>query len=247
MSLIAAQGVMMAAPSGPPPPNAWQSAVAALNPILWLTFDEASGSFADASGNGNTGTPNNSPLRTQAAIFANMGLSAGFESNNRSVTVASNSALQITGDVTIAIAFKRNGTQGSIFPKIFWKPTDYSNGRNNYGLTYVRDTNLMVFRVNSSLSYYDALSTTAFADATSYWVVGRRSGTEVSIWVNGVKEATATLPSSGAALDTSTDAIWIGGQTNDGNDQFTGSLDEPLVFDYALSDTEIADLWAARA
>lgn len=227
------------------PATPWELAVDALGPVMWLRLHEPSGTFVDATGNGHDGTANNSPSRAQAAIYTNMGLSAGFASTNQSVSVANNAALQMTGDFTIAIAIKRNGAQAT-FPKLFWKPTDYGNGRHNYGFEYVSSTNKILARVNSSSNYYDATSTTTFSDATSYWVVQRRLGTEMSIWVNGTKEATATLP-GGALLDTSTDSIWIGGQTNNANDQWTGTLDEPMLFNYGLADADIATLWAARA
>lgn len=229
---------------GSPPVDPWVAAVNALAPIMWLRLDEAAGNFVDASGNGHDGTPNNTPSRSQTAIYENMGLCAGFAATNKSVSVASTAALRLTGDFTIAVAIKRNGAQGT-FAKLFWKPTDYANGRHNYGFEYIASTNKILARVNASSSYYDATCTTTIADATPYWIVQRRLGTEMSIWVNGIKEATATLP-GGAVLDTSADAIYIGGQSNNANDQFTGTLDEPMVFDYGLSDTEIQDLYAAR-
>lgn len=237
---------LMMAGGGVAPPNDWQIAVAALNPLVWLTLSEASGSFLDVSGNGYHGTPNNSPTRTRPALFANTGACAGFGGANQSVSIGDAAPLRRSGDVTIAVILNRNGAQGAGFPKLFWKPTDYANGRCNYGLIYEGSTNKVFFRVNAASAYYTATSATTFANATHYLVVGRRSGSEVSIWVNGVKEGTATLPSSGTALDTNNGAVWIGGQTSSINDQFTGDLDEPIIFDYALSDADIAALWAAR-
>lgn len=227
--------------------NAWSSQVAALSPAMWLNLAQTSGSMTDASGNGHSGTVNGSVVRGEAAIFGNMGLCARFQSTNQSVSVADAAALKIMGDLTFGLAFKRNGTQIGTFPKLGWKPTDYANGRSNYGFQYVKSTNKVIFRVNASSTYYDCTSTTTFADATSYLVFGRRLGTEVSIWVNGTKEATATLPSSDTALDTSTSPIYIGGQSSNANDQHNGWIDEVILFSSALSDTQLSDLYAARA
>lgn len=240
MSLLTHQGLLLAT-SG----NAWETAVAALSPLVWLRLHEPSGNFIDASGNGHTGTPNNSPTRSQPAIYANMGLCAGFATTNKSVSVADHAALRLTGNLTIAVAIKRSGAVSG-YPKLLWKPTDYASGRANYLLQYDASADKVVMRGTASSTSYDATSTTTFSTATPYWVVGRRSGTELSIWVNGTKEATGTLPSSGTALDTSTDSVWIGGQSAT-NDQWVGDLDEPMIFNYALSDGQIAALWAARA
>lgn len=229
------------------PPNAWESLVASLSPTMWLRLSATSGAMLDASGNGHVGTVNGSVVRGEPAIYANMGLCARFQSTNQYVSVADAAALKVTGDVTFGLAFKRNGTQTGAFAKLGWKPTVYASGRCNYGLIYDKSTNKIFFRVNASSTYYDAQSTTTFADATSYLIFGRRLGSEVSIWVNGVKEGTATLPSSGTSLDTSTSAIYIGGQSSNANDQHNGWIDEVTLFGSGLSDTNLADLYAARA
>lgn len=238
--------MMMAGVYGPPP-NAWEAEISALDPVLWLPLGEASGALADAGGNGHVAAINGSVNRAQAAIFANMGPSIGFSAaGNNYLTVTDAASLDRAGDLTFIVAMKRAGAQVGAFPKIAWKPTDYFNGRCNYGLIYVASTNRVIFRVNAGGSYYDAQSTTALADATSYLVIGRRLGAEVSIWVGGTKEATATLPSSGTTLDTSLESIFAGGGADEVNDRYDGTLGQMILFDFGLSDSQIADVWAAR-
>lgn len=229
--------------------TAWDDEVDALNPVMWLPLSEPSGTLADLSGGGHDAVENGTGItRAQAPIFTNMGDSIEFAgSGNHYLSVADAAALDRTGDLTFIVAMKRAGAQTGAFPKIAWKPTEYANGRCNYGFIYIASTNKVIFRVNASSTYYDAQSTTALADATSYLLVGRRSGTEVSIWVNNSKEATAALPSSGTNLDTGTDSLYAGGGTGEVNDRYDGTLGQMILFNYALSDTQIGDLWAARA
>lgn len=215
---------------------------------MWLRMSELTGPVLDASGNGNNGTITGTVTRGAPALYSGMGLCMAFPNGTtNNVSVANNAGLQLTGDLTILIALKRSGSAIGTFPKLMWKPTDYANGRCNYGFQYNRSTNRVIFRVNASSSYYDASPTATIADNTPYLAGGRRSGTEVSCWLNGVKEATAALPSSGTVLDTSSSPIYIGGQSNNTSDLWGHWLDEALIFNYALSDADIAALYAARS
>lgn len=239
---------MLIASGGNTGPTSWETLVASLTPLMWLRMSETTGALADASGNGNNGTITGTTTRGAPAIYSGMGLCMAFPTGTtNNVSVADNAGLQLTGDLTILIAMKRSGSAVGTFPKLFWKPTDYANGRANYGLIYNRSTNRVTFRVNASSTYYDASPTATIADNTPYLVSGRRSGTEVSCWLNGVKEATAALPSSGTVLDTNTSPIYIGGQSSNTTDLWGHWLDEAIIFNRALSDTEISDLYAARA
>lgn len=227
--------------------TAWEILVSSLSPLMWLRMSETTGPVADASGNGNNGAVTGTVTRGAPAIYSGMGPCMAFPTGTtNNVNVADNAGLQLTGDLTILLALKRSGSAIGTFPKLMWKPTDYANGRANYALQYNRSTNRVIFRVNASSAYYDASPTATIADNTPYLVAGRRSGAEVSCWLNGVKEATAALPSSGTVLDTSTSPIYIGGQSNNSSDLWGHWLDEALIFNRALSDAELASLYAAR-
>lgn len=248
--MLPIKAMRMRAQVSAPPANAWDAAIDALNPVLWLPLSEPSGALLDKSGNSAVTVENGTGIaRAQPAIFANMGASIGLNGAGapRYLTTADSALLDRTGDLTFILAIKRAGTQTGAFPKLAWKPTNYTNGRCNYGFIYVKSTNKVIFRVNAASAYYDAQSTTTIADATSYLLIGRRLGSEVSIWVNGTKEATAALPSSGTVLDTSAESIYTGGGTGTVNDAYDGTLGQVILFDFGLSDSQIADIWAARA
>lgn len=232
-------------------PNAWEAAVIALSPLVWLQFNEISGStFADSSGNGNVGFKQGTPALNQPPIFINMEASALFNSGaaDQYVTIADNASLRFaTGDFMVMHAFKRAGTMGGTFPKLAWKPTDPANGFANYAMIYNKATDKIIGRVtHSGSTNVDATSTTTFADATPYLVGYRRVGQEMSLWVNGTKEVFTNLPSPSTALDISGNVLDFFGGPSGGGDPFTAYGDEAIVVSGTVSDGSMAALWAAR-
>lgn len=232
-------------------PTDWATVVAALNPEVWLRFNETSGSvFADSSGNGNDGTKFGNPVLNQAAIFANMGPCAlfNFGPSDEYASIPDTAGLRFTtGDFLLLHAFKREGTTVPNFAKLAWKPTDEVNGFANYGMIYIKSTDKILGRVtHSGTTNVDVTCTTTIALATSYLVGLRRIGDEISIWVNGVKEATNTLPSPSTALDTSADPLDFFGGPSAGGDPFSAYGDESIVIPGTVTDGDMAALWAAR-
>lgn len=227
------------------PSNPWDALVASLGPVIWFKLDESGSTAVDSSGNGLNGIYTISTVQQQPAIYANMGLCAEFVTN-AAVSVASTAMLRVPGDVTIVAAIKRNGTMEGTFAKIMWKPTDAFNGKMNYGFFYNKSTNKITFRVNSAGNYFDALSATTFADATPYLLFGRRSAANLVIWDNGAPTGSGSIGASDV-LDNTAGTFYVGNGDDGGRDQFTGFIDEVIMFDYALSDVELGNLWAARA
>lgn len=249
MSLLRRRALMLSKPSTP-----WDALVASLSPRLWLKFNETSGTVAaDSSGNGFNGTYTGGAAVTlnQAPIFANMGASARFGSGGY-VRVADNANLRMTTqDFIVGVAFKLDGASGrGQFPKMIWKTTNYTNGHANYLLQFLRDSpNKISGRVsiNGGSDYFDTpVSTTTFANATPYLVFLRRLGDKMSLWVNGVKETEATLPSPATVLRTSADPLDTMGGPGSSLDPTIAFGDEALLIVGSIDDATMAALWAAR-
>lgn len=248
MSLLAHHQALLAGGSNP-----WDELVASLSPRLWLKLDEASGTTAnDASGNNNhgayQGAAGTAYNLNQPPIYPAMGACARFESGY--VRVPNNANLQFaTQDFIAGVAFKRDAATGmSQYPKLLWKTTNYSNGHANYLIQYHRSTNKVSARVSfAGTPYFDTPSSlTTFANATPYLVFMRRLGDKLSLWVNGVKEAEATLPSPSTVLTTTADPVDIMGGPSSGTDYFLSFGDEAIIAQGSVNDATMEALWAAR-
>lgn len=237
---------------GPSVANPWSAAVAALSPVAWLEFNETSGStFFDSSGNGHDATKMGTPSLNQAPIFSNMGPCVLFNSgaNDQYASLSDGGSFDfVTNDFLVMAAFKRNGAMAGSFGKIIFKLIDSFFGTGNYLMQYQASTNKVIGRVtHSTTTNVDVTSTTTFADATPYLVGLRRIGDEISLWVNGTKEATATLPSPTTALTTSANPVDCFGSTTPSSDAFTGYGDEVVIVNGTVLDATMLALWNARA
>ncbi len=85
------------------------------------------------------------------------------------------------------------------------------------------------------------ISSTVAQPGVWYHVAGVKSGNSISIYVNGVLEATSTL---GSFVDTDSTDLVIGSSLQQGA-RFPGLIDEVELFNRALSDTEIQAIFNA--
>jgi hypothetical protein len=188
---------------------------------------------ADCSGNDHYGTWTGTGVTT-GAQYETTGwrLSGGvFNGTNNIITVTDHADLQITGDISIAIAVKvasLPGAQRSLF---------------------LKDTgsNKIEVRINSTnkieLYYNNGASTTTFATLTGLtagsWmhVLFVKSGTALTAYVNGIQDNTST---GGATIGSTAGANVIIGRS--GTTYYTGSLDEIRVYNRALSSQDASDI-----
>ena len=120
---------------------------------------------------------------------------------------------------------------------------------------YITTGNLIKFAVrDGSSNTVTASSTTTLSINTWYHIVGRRVGTNVKIYVNGVLEASST---NASLTNPTTTDHWHIGVSVDGTDThtrwFKGRLDEVAIWSRAVTDGgvsvgqtatgEIADLY----
>jgi hypothetical protein len=251
------KGVSVPPPDGPPL-TTYNGYLASLNPLVWWKLADLGTVVADsATGGLHPGTIVSSSigtagyLRQQPALFTKTGLCTKFYGTVDVAAFAIDAFdLQITGAVTISAVFKRSGDQAAALPVIFGSSFYYPEDRWRYALVYDKATNKVSFKINvggtgaGGGTAYLATSTTTIADLTAYTVFGRRVGDKISIWVNGVKEAETTLPSSGTLIATGPYGGLYGGGFGAGLPQFnfTGWVDECVLYAAALTDDQIIQM-----
>jgi hypothetical protein len=200
------------------------------NCVLWLPFDEGSGSTAyDASGNGNNGTLVNSP----SWVAGQFGDALQFSGSTQYVSLPTNVyGLGITNQATFCawIYPTASETAATIFG-------DYASSEG------------MALRLNALASItfyiypgnYRETVTYAFSLNTWYFIVAEMGADGyLHIFINGTEVGTpVTL---GGNIGNSADKLNIGA-TGGGGSCFAGIIDDVRIYSTALSPQQISDLY----
>ncbi len=199
----------------------------------WL-FDEGSGTTAsDASGFGNDGTLNGTPVWTTGISGSALDFSGGADR----VFVPDSSSLDISDQITIAAWIKprKTGTQ-YVVKKARINVTDgYELSLSAGGRVFVRfnqDGSGNTYRLDS-LSYYPTDGNTWMHVAATY------DGQDIKVYVNGVLETTLSV--QGLVIANNSNDLSIGAQ-DDGLNPFDGVVDQVHIYNSALSASEIQNL-----
>ncbi len=147
-------------------------------------------------------------------------------------------SLQITGNITLSAWIN---TTSSSTQDIIGKDS-ISSGTRSFNLVLVSGVaRLTVFKSNSASSVN---STSSVDDGNWHHVLGVNDGTDLKIYVDGVLEGTNS--GGGGTFDNGTSDFNIG--SRDAGPQsiiFNGAIDEPAIFDYALTSTQVLDIYGS--
>jgi len=190
-----------------------------LNPIAWYQGD---GEALDSSGNGHHGTW----VGTESYAKGKVG--SGFELDGASM-VSCGTNFTITTELTICAWVKP--TAEGMFPRIA--------GAENRWIPYIYLSNLCFYGsgVNAPMPGAGVeLNTNTFI------TVRYKDGENIRAYINGMYKGEITKTGALSAL-TGT-PITIGNRTG-GDRSFTGTIDDILIFDRALTPVEIAQLYNA--
>lgn len=134
-----------------------------------------------------------------------------------------------------------------------WFNTDSGNARgvSNYDGANahfdagVKGGKARIYLRDSNDNQMNPVGNTTINNQNWYHVVGMRNGDTAKIYVNGVLESTSTNSSVGS-IDSGSNA-YIASDPN-GTSYFSGDIDDLRIYDRALSDREVFDLyrWGAR-
>lgn len=214
----------------------WPFAVAALSPMAWYRHGEASGTtMLDSSGNGRVGT------------YTAMTLGVTGATTDADTAITANGATPSHGDVTHA-AWMDNLTA---FTLAQW--VKFTSSSAMVGIADSGGAN-WTFGLFANTSGTPALSVANTGTVTSV-TGGFNDGAWhlfAGTWDHAASN-TAKIYADGTLLNTTTvtvantgtsSGIQIGGRNSTA--YWTGSLDESLIFNYALTGTQISTLYAAR-
>ncbi|MFC1678136.1 DUF2341 domain-containing protein, partial [Patescibacteria group bacterium] len=233
--------------------------------VAYWKFDEPVGTYdddagyddaIDSSGNGLTGDANN----TASTAPSKFGNGAVFDGGNDNLLVQDNSALDITGALTVSVWLKYKNT--GLLQVILGKAGLNGVGTNgSYMLEYgnYSDKWRMAFTRTNSVSgtggsngcgssvNWDTVCTedTNFSPDTWYHIVGTWDGTtdpdNMKIYVNGVEDGAYTSTMTGIVQNNN--ALNISGTLTFLVYDYKGSLDEMRIYNRALSANEVAQLY----
>jgi hypothetical protein len=204
--------------------------------IGWWPFN---GNANDESGNGNNGTVNGASLSTDR--FGNVNKAYNFDGVDDVIIVSDNNELRLnSGDFTIALWYKINSY--GLPDRHFIFKSDGPGSTNKWG-----------FQKTAVVNGGPSLSFTTSGALGGYWVNGSvvqdyvwhhaivvRNGILFNIYEDGILLTSV----SNIPMQTSTQAIRIGGdEINGGGHWHHGSLDDIGIWNRALSQQEITDLY----
>jgi hypothetical protein len=192
------------------------------------------GNALDVTGNGHDGTVNGAVLASDRYGQTNRAYSfTGAYSPDTEITISNWVAFQFPADFTVCAWI--NFTGGTESPRIF-STVGYEVGCANERLYFNNNFNAAT---TQGVTLY---STHGFPQNTWVHVVGRRSGTNLNIFVNGIVDGQAI---ANQPPDYSRTFIpKIGRNCVSLYDAFGGSIDDIRLYNRALTDQEIVDLYA---
>jgi hypothetical protein len=198
----------------------------------WWPFYEGSGTTAhDLSGNHDNGTINGAQWTTG---YFGSGLS--FNGNGANVDVPDSSGLEPSTAVSVTAYVKANGSPGD-FDYIVSKGAMGCIAA-SYGLYTGPNGGLMFYVDNSDGSSYTRSpdAGTGIWDGNWHFVVGTYDGNAVHLYVDGTEIGSGT-PNTGPLGygDSTSNDLFIGHYPGCSGLDFSGSIDEPTVWNRALS------------
>jgi len=223
--------------------SAYQAAVLADTPRLYLKLDETSGTTAaDSSGAAHDGTYFNSPtLGSTSLLTDGSGKSMGMTANGGTIARVPNAAWMdswtgLSVECLVNLSSAVDSTNGDAlvsrygsggFEFLLWR-----NTAGKFGL-----------QIQTGGSFRNVTSTTTPSNGTKYHLVGTWDGSNVRIYVNGALEGSPV--SAPGSLAASTMQIDVGAYSASSGTTPGGLIDEVAVYDYALNSTRIAAHYAA--
>lgn len=198
--------------------------------VGWWRMDETSGSTAsDASGYNGAGSCTGSP--TWVAGKCGSALSLSGSGQYVTVTDTTNSEYDIQGDITLAAWIK---TTSAAVPQVVLSKDNTGTSR-SYNLQTTSGQPKFFLSTSGSTACGTATGGTPKNDGLWHYIMGVRSGTAMTIYVDGVSAGTGTCTGN---LFVSNINVLIGATSGGGN-AFTGQIDDVRIYNRALSASEI--------
>jgi hypothetical protein len=208
--------------------------VSILGMIAYYQMNEGSGlSTADATGDGYTGTLNNTTWTTGlTGLSTDHALS--FNGTSSDVTFANSPSLSGTTNFTVAAWIKTTSTAG----EVIIQQRD-ANGFNGEYQLAVNGNGTVTFYLYNDGYQFDITTTKTVNNGSWQQITAVRNGSAGTIYINGVSNATG----SGTPLDlTSTITVAIGADIRDSGGYFKGTMDNVMIFDVAVTPSALTTI-----
>ncbi len=200
-------------------------------PVGWWKLDENTGTTAnDSSGYGGTGSFTGSPSWMSGKYGSSLSLNG---SQYVTVTDTTNSVYDIQGDITLAAWVK---TTSSAAPGVILSKDTGSSSR-SYNIQMTSGQPKFFLSTSGSAACGTATGGTAKNDDQWHYIEGVRSGTAMTIYVDGVSAGTGSCTGN---LFTSNTNVLIGATSGGGNG-YTGQIDDVRIYNYARSASQIIE------
>ena len=205
------------------------------NPAPTVTAGGGGGSTAtayDRSGNSNDGTLTGGPTPDRGII----GQAMSFDGVDDYISVADDSSLRGMSELTISMWAKK-GT-ADIKPVGYWDTDSY-----RYYI-FRESSGTLQFYTYTSGQVGGSFSTGALDGWHHY--VARYDGSEMSLYIDGVKDSTTFSQSGNISNSSNATSLIIGAEYDETGNQ-DGSIDDVRIYDRALSSDEITRLYKLGA
>lgn len=201
-------------------------------PVAYFPF---SGNADDLSGLNNHGTVNGADLT--ANRFGESNCAYYFNGTSDNIRVPNSTDLNFTTAITVS--FWMN--PAALYTDRESYPISHGNWENRWKIS-ITPTKKIRWTVKTADGTKDLDSPTAITTNQWYHVVGLYDGSNFDLYVNGVLSNHTTF--SGAIMTTTIDLMIGQVLPSVTTYNFKGTLDDIRIYDYALSDNEIALLYA---
>jgi hypothetical protein len=200
-----------------------------------VAFYPFNGNANDESGNGNHGIVYGATLTTDR--FGNANSAYSFDGISNHINCGHSEVLNVNHH-TICAWIKTNGKGGNILGKV--KPFEYET---------IQFSALATWFATGSEINHPLICPTTLVDGQNYFVAMTYDGSQVKFYINGVLSSCAWDRTGTVRINKNDMAIGRhGGGDQLGDDFcFQGIIDEVRIYNRALSDSEILELYTASA
>jgi hypothetical protein len=203
--------------------------------VGWWPFN---GNANDESGNGNNGTVNGATLTTDR--FGNAGNAYNFDGINDWIEISDNSSLDLNFELTLSAWINTNSI--SVTQRIIDKSTvgQADSWCFDLGVMGVGDLRLIVAGsvINQAMSQANIIENNIWTHVLTTY-----NGTSVKFYVNGIMVYSISQIGS---TPSNNNSVRIGVNSLYNNEWFDGDLDDIGIWNRALSECEIQDLYNAQ-
>ena len=152
--------------------------------------------------------------------------------------------------VSLSAWIKRDGAQSNYNGVLGVRNSGGANVGHgvSWDFAFHQNNNKISFRVGNGADYFSVFSNDIIPDNTWTHVLGVLKGTDVFIYINGVKQTeTETFTGTLYPPQSTNGEINIGKQGSYNNFYFNGKISNPAVFDRGLSENEILTIYNGGA